>query len=51
MWRLCVTFRYQPFFSMAVDNDNAGQVQSELSAKGTKREVPAQTVSWPDNPV
>ena len=41
MWRLCVTFRHQPFFSMANDNDKAGQVQSELSAKGTKRDVPA----------
>ena len=49
MWRLCVTFRHQPFFSMADDNDKAGQVHSELSAKCTKREVPAQTKSWLDN--
>ena len=41
MWRLCVTFRHQPFFSMTDDNDKAGQVQSELSAEATKRDIPA----------
>ena len=41
MWRQCVTFRHQPFFSMTDDNDKAGQVQSELSDGGTKRDVPA----------
>ena len=38
-------------------DDKASQVQSELSAGGTKRDVedtpnvPAPTVSWPDDPV
>ena len=39
MWRLCVKFRHQTIFSVTYDNDQAGQVQSELSARGTKQGI------------